>query len=318
MNQNTFQAGSVLDRAATFLWGSGRVLEQRWFAALFGGPGGSGGTGGTAASYGAGLIAALAAYRNDDGGFAYGVEPDIRGPESEPLAVATALKIMADAGPLDPATVTPTLDWIESITAADGGVPAVLPSLAKYPHAPFMPIDAEPTGSLLATGQLLGPLLRAGIAEHPWVKGAMEFTRREVEALGQTHPYDVDAAVMFLDAAPDQGWARQQAERIGALVREQRIVLLDPARPQDAVIAPGYAPGEHHLPHDYAKTPDSLARAWFSDEEMERSLDYLLATQDDDGGWPMNWVKWSPTVEFEARPAVTVRALRTLRAYGRI
>ncbi|MFD0633500.1 hypothetical protein ACFQ9X_19975 [Catenulispora yoronensis] len=157
--------------------------------------------------------------------------------------MATALKIMADAGPLDPATVTPTLDWIESITAADGGVPAVLPSLAKYPHAPFMPIDAEPTGSLLATGQLLGPLLRAGIAEHPWVKGAMEFTRREVEALGQTHPYDVDAAVMFLDAAPDQGWARQQAERIGALVREQRIVLLDPARPQDAVIAPGYAPG---------------------------------------------------------------------------
>jgi hypothetical protein len=61
-----------------------------------------------------------------------------------------------------------------------------------------------------------------------------------------------------------------------------------------------------------------MARAWFTDEEMGRSLDHLVASQDSDGGWPINWAKWSPTTEMEARPGVTVKALRVLRAYGRL
>jgi hypothetical protein len=305
MNQNTSEAGTVLERAATFLWTSGRVLEQRRFEVLFGG------------ADGAGLVAALSAYRTGDGGFAYGLEPDLRGPESQPLTVAAALAVLEDAGAPAVPMVTRALDWLGSVTGPDGGAPAVLPTLASYPHPPFMPIEPAPSGTLLATGQILGPVLRAGL-DHPWIKGAAEFTRTAVEALDQTHPYDVHAAVVFLDAAPDRGWAREQSDRIGALVREQRIVLLDPARPEDAVIAPGYAPGEYHLPHDYAPHPDSVARAWFSDEEMDRSLDYLVATRETDGGWPVTWAKWSAATEFEARPGVTIKALRTLRAYGRV
>lgn len=299
-------AGPVLDRAAIFLWTSGRVLEQRRFEVLFGG-----------APDGAGLVAALAAYRTADGGFAYGLEPDVRGPAPQPLTVASALTVLEDAGELSSPMVTRALDWLASVTGDDGGAPAVLPTLAAYPHPPFVPVDPEPSGTLLATGQILGPALRAGI-DHPWLKGAQDFARREVEALNRTHPWDVHAAIAFLDAAPDRTWAREQADRIGTLVRDQRIVLLDPAHPEDAVIAPGYAPGEYHYPHDYAPSPDSLARAWFTDEEMTRSLDHLLAAQDPDGGWPITWAKWSPTTESEARPGVTIKALRTLRAYGRI
>jgi hypothetical protein len=51
---------------------------------------------------------------------------------------------------------------------------------------------------------------------------------------------------------------------------------------------------------------------------MRRSLDHLEASQDPDGGWPINWAKWSATTEMEARPIVTVKALRVLRAYGRL
>lgn len=305
MNQNTSEAGSVLDRAATFLWTSGRVLEQRRFEVLFGG------------ADGAGVVSAVAAYRTADGGFAYGVEPDVRGPEPQPLSVATALTVLAEAGRLSAPLAVPALDWILSVSAPDGGAPAVLPTLAPYPHPPYVPVVPDPPGTLLATGQLLAPVLQAGI-EHQWIKGAVEFTRHQIEALDRTHPYDVEAAVMFLDATSDRAWARAQAERLGTLVRDQRIVLLDPARPQDAVIAPGYAPGEYHLPHDYAPRPDSLARAWFSDGELARGLDHLLATQDADGGWPVTWAEWSPTTELEARPGVTIKALRILRDYGRL
>ena len=306
MNEITSASSPVLERAATFLWASGRVLEQRRFEVLFGG-----------APDGTGLAAAVAAYRTADGGFAYGIEPDVRGPEPQPLAAATALAVLEDAGRLDAATVTPVLDWLTTVTTAEGGVPAVLPTLAAYPRPPWLPTAAEPPADLLATGQILGPVLRSGVT-HPWIPAAVEFARRGVEAMEQTHPYGVESALLFLDAAPDRTWAREQADRLGKLVREQRTVLLDPAHPEDAVIPPGYAEGEYHLPYDYAPSPDSLAHAWFTAEELSRGLDHLLAAQDADGGWPITWAKWSPTVEVESRPGVTVKALRVLRAYGRL
>ena len=306
MNEITSASSPVLERAATFLWASGRVLEQRRFEVLFGG-----------APDGTGLAAAVAAYRTADGGFAYGIEPDVRGPEPQPLAAATALAVLEDAGRLDAATVTPVLDWLTTVTTAEGGVPAVLPTLAAYPRPPWLPTAAEPPADLLATGQILGPVLRSGVT-HPWIPAAVEFARRGVEAMEQTHPYGVESALMFLDAAPDRTWAREQADRLGELVREQRTVLLDPAHPEDAVIPPGYAEGEYHLPYDYAPSPDSLAHAWFTAEELSRSLDHLLAAQEADGGWPITWAKWSPTGEVESRPGVTVKALRVLRSYGRL
>jgi hypothetical protein len=191
----------------------------------------------------------------------------------------------------------------------------VLPSLRSYPRPPWLPVPDEPAGSLLATGQIAGLLLRAGIT-HPWLGPAAEFCRQAIENLEQTHPYEAEAAVEFLDGSPDQTWAVKQAERLGSMVREQRIVLLDPQRRQEAPIAPGYALGEHHLPHDYARRPDSLARAWFTAAEMDRSLRYLAASQQRDGGWPVRWAEWSPTVHAESRPGVTLNALLTLRAYA--
>lgn len=305
MNEITSES-SPLGRAAAFVWASGRVLEQRRFEVLFGG-----------APDGSGLAAALAAYRTPDGGYAYGIEPDVRGPEPQPLSAATALAVLADAGRLDAASVIPVLDWLDTVTTAEGGVPAVLPTLRDYPRPPWLPVAEEPAADLLTTGQILGPVLTSG-APHPWIPTAMEFARREVEAMEETHPYGVESALMFLNAAPDRDWAREEAERIGKLVREQRTVLLDPAHPEDAVIPPGYAEGEYHLPYDYAPTPDSLSHAWFSTEEMDRALDHLEASQDPDGGWPITWAKWSATTEMEARPIVTVKALRVLRAYGRL
>ncbi|WP_327675632.1 hypothetical protein [Kitasatospora sp. NBC_00458] len=301
-------SGAVLDAAGRFLWTSGRVLEQRRFAHLF--------DGGTDP---AGVLAALDAHRTDDGGYAFGLEPDVRGPAGQPIAVPTALEVLEEAGRLDAAAARRICDWLAGVTAPDGGVPVVLPSLRPYPRPPWLPVpedDAKPAGELLVTAQIVGPLLRNGI-DHPWLAGAAAFCRTAVENLDRTHPYEAGAALRFLDAAPDTAWARRAADRLGGLVREQRIVLLDPDRPEEAALSPGYAPGEYHLPHDYARRPDSLARAWFTDAELGRGLDHLAAQQQPDGGWPIHWARWSATTESEARPGVTLAALLTLRAHDR-
>ena len=40
------------------------------------------------------LVTAIAAYQNADGGFGHALEPDLRGPESEPIPVWTALWLL--------------------------------------------------------------------------------------------------------------------------------------------------------------------------------------------------------------------------------
>jgi hypothetical protein len=294
----------VTGSAASFLWTSGRVLEQRRFAYLFGGQ--------TAPS---GVLSALEAYRSPDGGYAYGLEPDTRGPAAQPISVPAALRVLAETGSLTGARAAEICDWLARHTAANGGVPAVLPSLRPYPHPPWLPVSDEPAGDLLATGQIAGPLLGAGVS-HPWLETATAFCRDAIEQLDQTHPYEAEAAVAFLDGTADRAWTGRQARRLGELVRDQRIVLLDPDNPGQARLSPGYGEGEYHLPHDYARQPDSLARGWFTDAEIDRSLEHLAASQQDDGGWPIRWAQWSPVTSMEARPAVTLAALLTLRAYN--
>lgn len=122
----------------------------------------------------------------------------------------------------------------------------------------------------------------------------------------------------FLDSVPDRSRAEAAADRLGRLVREHRLAALDPDRLEACPVPPGYAPGEHHFPHDFARTPDSLARAWFTDEEMTRSLDFLASEQQEDGGWPIARRQWAPGTALESRPIVTIEALRTLDAYGRL
>ncbi|MFI6581235.1 hypothetical protein [Embleya sp. NPDC050493] len=309
----TWITKAMIEQAERFLWTSGRVLEQRRFAYLFGaqGAGGSEATGDERA----GVLDALHAYRTPDGGYAYGLEPDVRGPIAQPATLRTAMPILVETDALHGAEAARLCDWTAGAATEAGGVPPAFTSLREYPHPPWLVVPDAPVAGLIPTGWIVGPLLRAGV-EHPWLPQATQFCRTAVEALGTTHPYEVEAAVTFLDGLPDRAWARRQAERLGELVREQRLVLLDPAHPEQARLAPGYAAGEYHLPHDFAPRPDSLAREWFTDAELRVGLRALADARQEDGGWPLRWAEWSPTVRAEARPGITVDALVTLRAYA--
>ncbi|OYP15012.1 hypothetical protein CFC35_11290 [Streptomyces sp. FBKL.4005] len=286
------------------MWLTARVLEQHLFAYHFlhGSPDA--------------VEAALDAYRNDDGGYGHALEPDLRGPVSQPLHTAHALRVLDAVERCGGQRVERVCRYLTSVSTPDGALPAVHPSQRGYPTAPFVPVVDDPPSELLATGPVVG-LLHRNEVWHAWLFRATDFCWQAVESLDKSHPYEVQAAVAFLDSAPDRPRAEAAADRLGRLVREQRLALLDPDRLDAFPVAPGYAPGEHHFPHDFARRPDSLARAWFTDEEMSRSLDHLAAEQQEDGGWPIRWRRWAPAPALEARPLVTIEALRTLRAYGR-
>ncbi len=295
---------SPLFRAEHFVWLTARVLEQRLFAYHF-------------LRGGADPVeTALDAHLNDDGGYGHALEPDLRGPVSQPLHTAHALRVLDSIGRCGGQRVERVCRYLTSVSTVDGALPAVLPAQRGYPVAPFVPIVDDPPSELLATGPVVG-LLHRNEVWHAWLFRATEFCWRAVDSLERSHPYEVEAAVAFLDAVPDRPRAEAAADRLGRLVREHRLAALDPDRLDTFPVAPGYAPGEHHFPHDFARTPHSLARAWFTDDEMARSLDFLAGEQQEDGGWPVRWRHWAPAPALEARSMVTIEALRTLRAYGR-
>ncbi|MFE9536692.1 hypothetical protein [Streptomyces sp. NPDC006691] len=295
---------SPLARAEHFVWLTARVLEQRRFAYHF--------LGGDADA----VEAALTAYQGDDGGYGHALEPDLRGPVSQPLHTAHALRVLDSVGRLGGQRVERMCRYLTEVSTRDGALPALHPSQRGYPAAPFVPVVDDPPSALLTTGPVVG-LLHRNQVWHAWLFRATDFCWAAVDALESSHPYEVEAAVAFLDGAPDRSRAEAAADRLGRLVREQGLAVLDPARTAEYPVAEGYAPGEHHFPHDYAREPRSLARRWFTDEEMGRSLDHLAAEQRADGGWPIRWRAWAPGTELECRPMVTIEALRTLRAHGR-
>lgn len=290
----------MIEHASTFIWLTGRAVDQRRLVYFTGGgPGG--------------VLAALGAHATGDGGYAYGLEPDIKGPEPQPLTAMTALQILDEVDALAH-TAAPVVDWIADHAAPDGGAPALLPSIADYPRPPWIEAPQSIVSGLLPTARIVGLLLKHGL-EHPWLPEAIDYCWNSIDALEATHPYEVHCVNVFLDHAPDRDRAAAASLRVGQMVRDQGLVLLDPEHPQGARPAPGYAEGEFHYAHQFASRPDSLATAWFTDEELRLSLDVLADSQLADGGWQINWRRWAPTTESDARPGVTLDAMHTLRAW---
>ncbi|WP_328563025.1 hypothetical protein [Streptomyces coelicoflavus] len=295
---------SPLARAEHFVWLTARVLERRLFAYHF-----RGGDPGP-------VETALDAYRNEDGGYGHALEPDVRGPVSQPLHAARALRVLNAVGRCGGQRVERVCRYLTSVSTPDGALPLIRSDGEACPAAPFVPVVADPPGELLATGPVVG-LLHRNKVWHAWLFRATDFCWQAAESLESSHPYEIEAAVAFLDTAPDRPRAQAAADRLGRLVRERRLAVLDGHDPGGYPVSPGCARGERHFPHDYASDPRSLARAWFTDDEMARSLDSLAAEQEGDGGWPVRRPRWAPAPAMEARAGATVEALHTLRAYGR-
>src|SRR6476620_2803768 len=149
-------------RAATaFVAANARVLDRRRFERLF--------EDGPAAP----VRDAVAAYRNDDGGFGHALEPDCRAPGSQPAAVAMALHIMDETGAWDEALVRGACDSLAAVAPAEGGAAFVEATLAGWSHAPWwVPEEGHPA-SLVATGMIAGTLHARGVSL-PWHDGATE------------------------------------------------------------------------------------------------------------------------------------------------
>ncbi|HTK07827.1 MAG TPA: hypothetical protein VL485_11705 [Ktedonobacteraceae bacterium] len=281
-------------KATNFIWSTARLLERHRFAHLF------------LDQNQQAVLDALRPYQNPDGGFGNGLEPDVRGPVSEPIPTWMGLCILDEAEAFDDPMVTRACDYLLSVTTEEGGVPFVLPTVRAYPRAPWWECGDQPPAALNPTAAIAALLYKHRV-EHPWLSAATEYCWRKLDTLDQTDPYEMRAVLPFLDFVPDRQRAENVFARVGPKILEQHLVALTPT-----------TQAETHSPLSFAPRPQSLARRLFSAEVIEAHLAALSSGQQEDGGWQFNWLAWNPAAALESRGTVTLEALVTLRAYGRL
>lgn len=290
-NKDTLKTGVDVDAAGRFVASHGRLLDRRRFAHHVRG------------ASPAGALAALAAYRTDDGGYGWALEPDVRTPGAQPLAAFAAIEHLEELGARPDDAL---LDWLAGIAHADGGLPFMLPDAFDAPLAPWWDPAGKGDASLHMTAAVASALLRLGV-EHPFVDAATVFCWDRLPQLDYGAGYEVLFVVAFLDAVGDR-------ERADAALRE----VVGRLRPDGTLPVRGgtEAEGIHVL--DLAPFPERRMRAMLDAAAVEQRLDELAAGQRPDGGWDFPWLAWSPGVALEWRGRLTVDALRILRANGRL
>jgi hypothetical protein len=279
-----------LTAAAAFLDTHARLLDRRRFETLAGGAAPDG------------LLAALAGYRNPDGGFGWALEPDLRSPTSQPAGALHAFELLAEAGV--PSTLATDLcDWLDSVTLPDGGLPFALAGAASPGTARWW-AGADPTvSSLHITSAVCAYAQRVpGAAGHPWLQRATAYCLREIVALTEPRgAHELSFALQLLDA-------------VGADGELERLARFLP--PSGELPVPGGLPDERLRPLDHSATPGPLRRH-IAPAAIERDLDRLADEQRDDGGWEIDFAPGSPAAALEWRGYATVHAVKVLRANGR-
>jgi hypothetical protein len=286
-----------LTAARAFMATHARMLDRRRFELLDG------------ETDPAGALAALDAYRNRDGGYGWGLEADLRSPESQPAAALHAFEVFEEIAPATAPEAVALCDWLESVTLPDGGLPMALPLGLTAGSGPWW-ADADPTVSSLQITSIVAANAHhvaahdPAVAAHPWLERATRYCLGAIAGLEEApFAYVLGFSIRFLDAVHD---SRPEA---GALLH--RLAAHVPA--DGRVPVAGGAEGETLHPLDIAPRPGRPSRDLFADDVIAADLDRLAALQQDDGGWVVDFVSASPAGALEWRGYMTVFALDVLR-----
>jgi hypothetical protein len=298
-------------RARHFLVTQARPLERALFAHRFAGAAVDG------------VLAELARFQNDDGGFGHALEPDLRTPSSSALATGIGLRLLAELGcPADHAMVEQAVAYLLSTFDAQARVWRVVPAdTHSYPHAPWW---HDEDGSLarvfddfrvIPRALIVGLLYKyAVLVPSDWLDAITEETVQyieNVEVLDAGGGSDLEYTVYLAQA---QNLPPRHAERLKARIREAipALVVRDPARWDSYCITPLRA----------VSSPQSLG-AELVQEELQLHLDYQIAHQTAEGTWDPTWTwrgaypeAWAQA-RLEWRGHLTLKTLTQLRAFGR-
>lgn len=258
-------------------------------------------------------LAALEAYRNDDGGYGYGLEPDLRSTTSQLGGAGHAFETFAEAAPTTTSPHAVELcDWLTTVSLPDGGIPFGLPVPDPAGCAPFW-AEADPTVSSLQISAFVAMNAHAlakhdkAVAKHPWLERVTDCCLAAIQRLDDK-PFAIELSfcVRLLDEMYES-----RTEAANLLDKLSRSIP-----PDGRVPVVGGAEGETMRALHFAPLPDRPARQLFSNAVIDAELEQLAKEQQPDGGWRVDFHNYSPQAELEWRGYATIAQLHVLQANG--
>ncbi len=291
---------SNFTKARDFILANARMIERRLFGYYFcGGPE-------------EGVFHAVYAYRNPDGGFGHGMEPDTASPESQPLFSVMAMETLDEVGTLTAdLLLNDFMPYFENITTEEGGLPWMFEPKGKYPREnQFENVDES--ADLSTTASVLGTLEKHGL-DIPWMQKAEEYVWSEIERLGKRRVFCticIPRRMLFLEHTRDHDRAHQAIENLGKWILEEGVLCDDRSNEKWGFFGSPNSLG-------YAPDPNSTLRSFFTDEYIEADLDETIGKQKEDGRWDTCY-GLSEGMKLEWAGIQTLSTLKILKAYDRI
>jgi hypothetical protein len=291
-----------LEKASEFMDTHARLLDRRRFELLFGD------------GHPEGVVAALAGYANADGGFGWALHPDLPRASSQPVGALHAFEVLEEVAASTSPLAARLCDWLDGVSLADGGLPFALPGADGAGSAPPWTGVDHSRSSLHITSAVCGVAHRVAehdpaVAGHRWLARATDFCQNAIANRdGPIPAYELSYVLQFLDALHGKSAdAAAQLERLGAFMPASGTMPVK-----------GGAEDEKMRPLDFSPEPDRPLRALLSAEVVADDLRRLAADQREDGGWDVDFKVFSPAAALEWRGDATVRALKILKANGRL
>ena len=205
-------------KARDFILTNARMIERRLFHYYF--------QNGSAE----GVYHAIYAYRNPDGGFGHGMEPDTASPESQPLFSIMALETLDEVGFLTKEMIlSDFMPYFERITTEKGGIPWMMRPTSDYPREDHFNSVKE-WAALSTTAPLLGLLEKYHI-EISWMKKAEEFIWSDFERIQDKHVFCylcVPRWLTFLQYTKSREKAENHLKKLRKWILEDGILCHHP------------------------------------------------------------------------------------------
>ena len=213
------------------------------------------------------------------------------------------LAALTEASHRDPELATAVCGYLESVSSDDGLVPfftevAYQSPLARHwQGAPMVP-------SVNPTADICGLLHYQGV-HHSWLSRATETCIKVIMEDPPLEAHYLLAAGHLAEHMPDRQMAQNLIDVIAAALPKAEFYIPD---------APVKVYGL--TPLHFAPRSDSILRAIFTQDQIDRHLEDLLSRQQEDGGWPIHWEAPGPASQLEWRGRCTLDAVSALSAYG--
>jgi hypothetical protein len=291
-------SSQTFDNARNFIFTHGSaLLRQRWIES-FDRPNP------------AGVLRALAAYQNPDGGFGHNLEGDFTLPASSPMATSVAFQILtAMDAPVDEPLVQGGIAYLlQTYLPERPGWISVPPEVNDHPHAPWWHYDPRQGGSVIdlswgnPTAELVGYLARyrslvPTVVFEPLLAYTLKYFR---QFTGEMNMHELYCFLRLAEQLPEDEAQAMQPKLTDFVLQ---AVCLDPAE------WGGYCA----QPLDFVSSPASFLYSSLA-EAVQVNLDDRIDRLSPEGIAPVPWEWENYPAEWAAqRPEIEGReALKNL------